>query len=86
MDLYYYSKSLSADVKKTKKSNFKILEDYFYTDEYGLMFDNIEFEMYGEGFKLKQPEMAKMLDDKQASGYLNLEQLLQFSAENGFIP
>ena len=30
--------------------------------------------------------MAKSLEDKQASGYINLEDLLKVSAENGFIP
>jgi hypothetical protein len=30
--------------------------------------------------------MAKSLEDKQASGYINMEDLLKVSGENGFIP
>jgi hypothetical protein len=62
-----------------------VIKDYFYTDEYGFMFDAIQFQMYGEGFKTNQPEMASILEDKQASGYLALEDLLKVSADNGFI-
>lgn len=50
------------------------------------MFDGIKFQMYGNGFRDKWPDESKALEDKQASGYLNLEHLLDVSAENSFIP
>ena len=63
-----------------------MLKDYFYTDEYGFMFEAITFHLYGNGFGTIYPEESKILVDKQASGYLNLEDLLQVSIENSYIP
>ena len=86
LDLYKYSRSKSAKVSKVKTGNYKILKEYFYTDEYGFMFDAIEFQMYGEEFGKVHPEESRILKDKQASGYLNLDDLIDISIANSFIP
>lgn len=46
----------------------------------------MEFEMYGEDFSSENTVQAKAIDDKQTSGFINLDQLILKSVENNMIP
>ena len=62
------------------------MTDYVYNSEYGLMFYDMEFEMYRDDFHSNYIVKAKSIDDKQSSGFINLDELILYSVENNMIP
>ena len=86
LDPFKYSESLSADVTFQGLGQPELVKDKVFNSEYGLLFYDMEFEMYGKDFSSENTVQAKAIDDKQTSGFINLDQLILKSVENNMIP
>ena len=73
LDTFKMSKSHSEKIVKVGK--FDVVIDKMYSRDYGYMFGKMPFLLYGKNFMRENPDEAQLVFDKQATGYINLDQM-----------